>query len=117
MQQPGETLETHIHFSTILHKSSAAFAGAAHPRFKQISNMARRMLRNMNIKHHTETQQDLPSSGLLYKYHVCQENKSIEFELRNCCRFFNTFLDGKRHTSQQLSQFELLFLMNLRKKR
>ena len=77
---------------------------------------------NVNIKDHTEAQQDLPSSGLLYKYHVCQENKSIEFELRNiglqqyidfCRRFFNTFLDRNRHT---LSQFELLFLTNLRRK-
>ena len=80
---------------------------------------------NVNIKDHTEAQQDLPSSRLLYKHHVCQENKSIEFGLRNiglqqyidfCGRFFNTFLDGNRHTFQQLSQSELLFLMNLRRK-
>src|SRR6266571_3827690 len=58
---------------------------------------------NVNIEHHTETQQDLPSSRLLYKHHVRHENKSIEFELRNIGlqqyidfrrRFFNTFLDG-----------------------
>jgi len=34
----------HILFSTILHKSKAAFAGTAHPRFKQISKMALRIL-------------------------------------------------------------------------
>jgi hypothetical protein len=35
---------TDIHFSASLHKSSAAFAGTAHPRFKQIPNMACRIL-------------------------------------------------------------------------
>jgi len=34
----------HILFSTILHKSKAAFAGTAHPRFKQISKIALRIL-------------------------------------------------------------------------
>ena len=41
----GENLETHIRFSSILHKSSAAFASTAHLRFKQILNMAWRILR------------------------------------------------------------------------
>lgn len=35
---------TNILFSTILHKLRAALAGTAHPRFKHISNMARKIL-------------------------------------------------------------------------
>ena len=34
----------HIRLSTILHISSAARAGTAQPRFRQISNIARRIL-------------------------------------------------------------------------
>jgi len=34
----------HILFSTILHKSKAAFAGTAHPHFKQMSKIALRIL-------------------------------------------------------------------------
>ena len=45
---------TNIRFSAILHKSSAAFAGTAHPCFTQISNMARRMLDRHTTSQKTE---------------------------------------------------------------
>ena len=40
-------------------------------------------LKDATKHEYQETQQCLPSSELLYKYHVCQENKSIESELQN----------------------------------
>jgi hypothetical protein len=42
-------IELHILFSAILHMSSAARAGIAHPRLRQISNIARRILHCVNL--------------------------------------------------------------------
>lgn len=36
-------IEPYMRFSTILHRSSAALAGIAHPCFRQISNIARKI--------------------------------------------------------------------------
>ena len=58
---------TDIRFCVILHKSSAAFTGTAHPRFKQISNMARRILDK-----HTTSQKTEIHTALLNAHTVWQ---------------------------------------------
>ena len=75
----------HILFSTILHRSKAAFAGTAHPRFKQMSKIALRILpaSPLDCRQMRETDQknNLPSSRLLDEHHICHKCELIKL---NC---------------------------------
>jgi hypothetical protein len=64
---------TDIRFSTILQRSRAALAGTAHPRFRQISNMARKILDEELSEKNESQRESVPSGGLLNEDHVRDE--------------------------------------------
>ena len=86
-RHPRRGRQTDSFFSTILHKSRAARVGMAHPLFKQISNMARRILEKLALASGEGTRRSLsPSCRLLNVNHIRNQCKTYGICRINSCR-------------------------------
>lgn len=124
-------MDPHILFSTILHISNAAFAGTAHPRFKQISNMARRILNDdSQVSKGFDTGEregrSVPAGTLGDVDHVSDKDEAVQFQARDIrleqhvdlrSGFVHAFLHGNWDPLEQSREFSFLFLSNLGKGR